>query len=367
MNRRTFLAAAAAVAVGTPAGGRAGTTTKPASAPASAPAAVANKLPRWRGFNLLNLFNAERARPFDEADFALLAEWGFDFVRLPASYLCWSSAADQKAVREAGLAPVDQAVKFGQAHGIHVNLNLHRLPGFCVNPPKEPNDLWRDAAAVDAAVSQWAMLAERYKAVPSAVLSFDPVNEPGKVDPAVYVRVMGRLVDAIRAADPKRLVLADGLMSGTVPVPALGPATVTGQSYHGYDPMPLTHYKAGWIHGSERWPEPTWPLVVKPGDVWDKARLKRDRVDPWVRFQTRVAVGVHVGEWGVHNRTPHAVALAWMADCLDLWRAAGWGWSLWNLYGSFGVLDNGRTDGVQEPFRGHQLDRKMLELLRGDR
>jgi endoglucanase len=53
-----------------------------------------------------------------------------------------------------------------------------------------------------------------------------------------------------------------------------------------------------------------------------------------------------------------------MKDCLDLWREAGWGWALWNFRGSFGVLDSGRRDVTYEEFRGHRLDRKMLELLR---
>jgi hypothetical protein len=70
--------------------------------------------------------------------------------------------------------------------------------------------------------------------------------------------------------------------------------------------------------------------------------------------------------WGAHQFTPHAVVLAWMRDRLDLWREAGWGWALWNLRGSFGVLDSGRRDVAYEDFQGHKLDRKMLELLRGD-
>jgi endoglucanase len=74
-------------------------------------------------------------------------------------------------------------------------------------------------------------------------------------------------------------------------------------------------------------------------------------------------VGIHVGEWGAHNKTPHKVALAWMRDCLELWKEAGWGWSLWNLRGSFGVLDSRRADVEYEDFRDHKLDREMLKVL----
>jgi endoglucanase len=78
----------------------------------------------------------------------------------------------------------------------------------------------------------------------------------------------------------------------------------------------------------------------------------------------KLGVQVHVGEWGVFNKTPHATALAWMEDSLSLWKEAGWGFSLWNLRGQFGVLDSGREDVTYEDFKGHKLDRRMLELLK---
>ena len=133
------------------------------------------------------------------------------------------------------------------------------------------------------------------------------------------------------------------------------------QSTHGYDPHVLTHYKASWA-GGEKWPEPTWPM--KQGkETLDKDWLRKDRIEPWKKLEAR-GVGVHVGEFGCYNKTPHAVALAWMRDYLGLWKEAGWGWALWNLRGSFGFLDSGRADVAYEDFHGHKLDKKMLDLLR---
>ena len=62
-------------------------------------------------------------------------------------------------------------------------------------------------------------------------------------------------------------------------------------------------------------------------------------------------------------KTPHDVCLAWMSDLLSLWKETGWGWAMWNLRGSMGVLDSGRRDVVFEYIDGHSVDRKMLELL----
>jgi endoglucanase len=53
-----------------------------------------------------------------------------------------------------------------------------------------------------------------------------------------------------------------------------------------------------------------------------------------------------------------------MKDMLSLWKKVGWGYSMWNLRGAFGVLDSGREDVEYEDYKGHKLDRKMLELMK---
>ena len=69
------------------------------------------------------------------------------------------------------------------------------------------------------------------------------------------------------------------------------------------------------------------------------------------------------GEFGVWKNTPHDMALDIIEDYLDLWKERNMGWALWNLRGTFGVLDSERADVEYEDYRGHKLDRKMLELL----
>jgi endoglucanase len=358
MNRRQFLHAAAAAA---------GSCAFAAEArPQEATEPTAAKLPRWRGFNLLEKFIARYQKPFVESDFVWMAEWGFDFVRLPLSYHCWSSPNDWRQMREPILKEIDQAVEFGKRHRIHVNVNFHRAPGYCVNnDPKEPFNLWKDEEALEACAFHWGHFARRYKGIPNTQVSFNLVNEPDKMPEATYVRVVRRLMEAIREHDPGRLIIADGLEYGRIPVPGLIELKIA-QSTRGYDPFPLTHYKANWVKGSDRWPVPTWPFQEAKGPRWDKDRLRRERIEPWKALEKK-GVGIHVGEWGAHQYTPHAVVLAWMRDCLDLWREAGWGWALWNLRGNFGVLDSGRRDVTYEQFRGHKLDREMLDLLRSDR
>ncbi|MBI9018532.1 MAG: hypothetical protein JEZ07_14865 [Phycisphaerae bacterium] len=98
------------------------------------------------------------------------------------------------------------------------------------------------------------------------------------------------------------------------------------------------------------------PAPVDGQSLWD------DHLKAWYDL-SREKTGVIVGEWGCHNKTPHDVTLRWMEDNLKNYAKAKIGWALWNFKGSFGIIDSERKDVQYEDFHGHQLDRKMLELL----
>lgn len=169
---------------------------------------------------------------------------------------------------------------------------------------------------------------------------------------------------AIREEDPNRLTFADGMDIGQLP--ALGIVDLgLVHSTRGYKPKALTHYTANWVPKGEfeTMNPPAWPLKDDQGQTWDRDRLRHEYID---NYRPLIAKGVqiHVGEWGCFNKTPHAVTLAWMEDCLSLWKEVGWGNAMWNLRGPFGVLDSERADVQYEDFKGHKLDRKMLELVR---
>jgi hypothetical protein len=75
-------------------------------------------------------------------------------------------------------------------------------------------------------------------------------------------------------------------------------------------------------------------------------------------------VGVHCGECGCWNKTPHDVFLAWFGDALDILTANKIGYSLWNFKGDFGILNSGRKDVDYEDWHGNKLDTKLLQLLK---
>lgn len=349
-----------------------------------------NNLPRWRGFNILNFFSPRRyvhnprTIAATEQDFKWMADWGFDFVRIPMAYPSYlnynpSSGKDitsEETVdfREEAIEAVEQIVFMAHKNNLHVSLNLHRAPGFCINAGfHEPFNLWKDKDAQDAFYQHWEMWARRFKSMSPEKVSFDLVNEPcfkedmnDQFAPAkpipgdIYRRVAKGCLDVIHRQNADRLVIADGNDGGSLVTPELNDLPL-GQSCRGYYPHYVSHYRAGWVwKDPDDAPMPSWPGIID-GKRFDREVLE-EFYRPWTEL-VKSGVGVHCGECGCYNQTPHDVFLAWFEDQLGILTSHGIGWALWNFRGDFGMLDSGRKDVEYEDWYGHELDRGLLNLL----
>jgi hypothetical protein len=98
------------------------------------------------------------------------------------------------------------------------------------------------------------------------------------------------------------------------------------------------------------------------GEAYGKPRLE-EYYRPWIELAAS-GVGVHCGECGCWNKTPHSVFLTWFADVLDILTANRIGYALWNFRGDFGILDSRREDVEYQDWYGHKLDAKLLALLK---
>lgn len=345
-----------------------------------------NKLPKWKGFNLLDFFSpnpAPSAKPTTEEHFKWIRDWGFDFVRIPIAYPYYLTFERSRNItpeevyhiNEEAVDRIVSLVQMAHKYNMHVSLNLHRAPGYCINAGfNEPYNLWTDQEAQKAFYFHWAMWAKRFKNVSSKKISFDLLNEPSMredmndqhskssaVPGDIYRKVAKAAAEAIRKENSNALVIADGNNVGNTVIPEITDLNIA-QSCRGYYPHAISHYKAPWANKDiEHLPDPKWPGQV--GDKYLGKAMLEQYYKPWIEL-TKKGVGVHCGECGCWNKTPHDVFIAWFTDVLNILSANNIGFAIWNFIGDFGVLDSGRTDVAYEDWHGHKLDRQFLELMR---
>ncbi len=227
-----------------------------------------NNLPRWKGFNLLDYFNPMKGRggaSTTEEDFKWMAGWGFDFVRLPMAYTRYITfdpsknitPSDVLNINEKEVDKIQSLVEMANKYNLHVSLDLHRTPGFCVNAGfNEPYNLWEDKEAQEAFYFHWGMWAKRFAGLTPDQISFDLVNEPctrtdmndqfsqrRPVPSELYREVAKKSLKTIRQFNPKHRVVADGNNVGSDVIPEIFDLYIA-QSCRGYFPHYISHYRA---------------------------------------------------------------------------------------------------------------------------
>jgi endoglucanase len=323
----------------------------------------------WIGFNFQWMTNWQEGReptPVDLQALDFLAKHGFNFARLACDYRFWTRNYDYMHPVESAFKHIDSYVEACRARNIHFSLNMHRVPGYCINRPDiEKHNLWADIEAQDGLVFQWELFAKRYRGISSSTLSFDLINEPPDIGQYgmtrdVHEALIRRIVNAIRTADPDRMVVIDGLEGGNIAMPELADLDLV-HSTRGYQPMSVSHQGASWFSG--------WKghaAVYPGGDWWDKSWNRETLHEFYKPWRDIAAMGrtVHIGEFGCYNRTPNDVALRWFGDLFSLWREYGWGWGMWNFGGPFGIIGHGREGAKIEIMDGYEVDRELLELMK---
>ena len=344
-----------------------------------------NKLPKWKGFNLTD-FNTPNPssdrRGTTEDHLKWMSDWGFDFVRLPISYPYYLTFDRSKKITpqevyqidDASVDKIDQLVQLAHKHNLHTCLNLHRAPGYCINAGfNEPYNLWKDDEAQKAFYFHWNYWAKKYKNISHEKISFDLLNEPSMredmndqhskssaVPGELYRKVASAAADAIRKENQHHLVIADGNNVGNQPITEISDLDIA-QSCRGYYPHLISHYQAPWANK-----DPGHMIVPKyPGQVGDQylsRQMLEDYYKPWIELKNN-GVGVHCGEGGCWNKTPHQVFLAWFNDVLNILTSNEIGFALWEFIGDFGILNSRRADVEYKDWYGYQLDEKLLKLL----
>ncbi len=183
-----------------------------------------NELPRLTGFVLMKNFGfGEKTIEHSKTDISRIAEWGFSCVRLNVTYETFFSE-DLTQANLTQLQKLDNLVSAAVENNIHLNLCLMTLPGRTrwYNDQDYTGggdfDLFVNKEKQDLSAFLWSVLAERYKDIPGAYLSFTPFWEASNPDLSTgtgapsynqedVIQCLDTILNAIREKDPNRFII----------------------------------------------------------------------------------------------------------------------------------------------------------------
>jgi endoglucanase len=300
-------------------------------------------------------YSAEKTNSItDDADIALMAQIGFDNVRLsidaaPLTKGLFGNDTDF-------MDRLDHAVDQMLAKGMAVQVDIHPESDY-------KKRVSSTGEGVDRFVMLWRGLAAHYADRNPDLIFFEIMNEPEERDPYRWAGVQARAAEAIREAAPKNTIIAAGANWSGIGDLLMQQPLRDGNviyTFHFYEPMQFTHQGATW---TGTWPALTHDIPYPPtddslqsslGEVPDaisKYELEHYWLDHWDARRIRMQIDA-AAEWGKQHDVPlicnefgvHRPAvkpdsrMRWIHDVRTALEADGIGWTMWDYCGGFGVV-----------------------------
>ena len=178
---------------------------------------------------------------FTEADVKLMADMGFNVMRVPFNHTVLEDDARPYFYKESGWRLLDRLFEWGEKHGVYVVLDLHSAPGgqattFVGDPDKEL--IWDSEEKKRRTIALWKAIASRYKDK-QIIAGYDLLNEPHPHHKEDLVEIYKRITAAIREVDPHHMVILEGIGLATdfsmykkLPTPPVANMAYTFHTYN---------------------------------------------------------------------------------------------------------------------------------------
>ena len=290
-------------------------------------------------------YSQERLDNFiTEADFAQIAAWGFDHVRLPVDYNVVQNADGSR--KEDGLRRIDGALALCERCGLKLVLDLHKTPGYSFDAGEKEAGFFESEAYQERFYALWESFAARYGDRPEQVVFelLNEVTEERYLRP--WMRIARECVRRIRRYAPETVILLGSYhYNGVREVTALDPPfdAKVAYNFHCYEPHRFTHQGAYW--------------EAPYRDISERLRFDECGVSdayfeelfaPAIAKAEKEGTELYCGEYGVIDVVPPKEALPWFRAIHAVLERHGIARSAWSYKEmDFGLAD-ARMDAVRE-------------------
>ena len=304
----------------------------------------------YKGVNLGGWFSQcdysqERLDHFiTEPDFAKIASWGFDHIRLPVDYNVIQNP--DGSMKEDGLQRIDRALSLCDRYGLHAVLDLHKCPGFSFDPQEQELGLFESPEYQERFYAIWEAFAARYGKMQDRVMFelLNEITEPDYLD--AWMRISRECVSRIRRLAPETYILLGSYHHNSVSAVRDLPSPYDDHvlyNFHCYEPHRFTHQGAYWEAATR--------------DISERISFAESGASPAYfedLFSSAVAKAeaedteLYCGEYGVIDVVPPEEALPWFQAIHDAFERHGIARAVWSYKEMDFGLSDARMDAVRD-------------------
>ncbi len=299
---------------------------------------------------------------FTKDDIRLLDSLGFDHIRLPIDEKeMWDDTG--KPIAES-FSYLRKAIEWCMEYDMKVIVDLHIIRSFYFNAINEGhnNTLFTDEKEQQKFYSLWITLSDSLKRYPESMLAYELLNEAVAENPDDWNKLIEGGIKTIRAKEPERVIIVGSNMwqiTKTFPdlkVPANDKNIIL--SFHNYDPLLFTHYKANWTAYKEFNDSVQYPGRIITKEVYERNKhLAKNEGEhafddalelygperfekifmPAIEKARKLKLQLYCGEFGALPYTKRNDRLQYYKDIVSVFEKYNIPYSAWDYKGLFGI------------------------------
>lgn len=278
-----------------------------------------------------------------EEDFAAIASWGLDHVRVPVDF---NVLEDGRGGYDApGWERIDWCLALCEKHGLNTVLDLHKTAGFSFDSGERETGFFDNAQYQERFCLLWEEIARRYGSL-SGRVAFELLNE---VTDASFIGVWNRVSHAcirrIRRYAPDTLILVGSYHNNSAPAVKDLAAPADDRvvyNFHCYDPLHYTHQGAPWVEVLDK------SARVSFADSGITEETFEQLFAPALEAAAKHGAALYCGEYGVIDVVPPEDAIHWVRTINRVFEKYGIGRAIWSYRAmDFGIAD-ARWDALRD-------------------
>lgn len=322
---------------------------------------------------------------FTKEDMKLLDSLGFDHIRLPIDEKeMWDETG--KPIPEA-FAYLRNALEWCMEYDMRVIVDLHIIRSYYFNASNEghENTLFTDKKEQQKFYSLWITLSDSLKRYPESMLAYELLNEAAAENPDDWNKLVEGGIKTIRTREPERVIIVGSNMwqiTKTFPdlkVPANDKNIIL--SFHNYDPLLFTHYKASWTGYKDFTDSVTYPGQIITKEVYERNKhlAKNEGMHafdealeiygpehfekifmPAIEKAHKLKLQLYCGEFGALPYTQRDARLQYYKDIVSVFEKHKIAYSAWDYKGLFGIRAWDSENNINT-----SIDSQLSEILSG--
>ncbi len=278
-----------------------------------------------------------------EEDFARIADWGFDHVRIPIDYDLIQNQGG--GMIESGLDRIDRVLDWCDKYHLKTVLDLHKTQGFSFDAGENESGFFESWYYQHLFYQIWKTFAVRYGSLSDRVM-FELLNEVTSISyMRAWKKVAKKCIRKIRKYAPDTGILMGSCRNNGVREVELLDEPYDDRVYynfHCYEPIKFTHQGASWNSGTNN------DLRFTFEESGTTEEFFENLFSGAIRKAEETGTELYCGEYGVIDIVSPEDTLKWFKTIHAVLERHGIGRCVWSYKEmSFGIADP-RMDGVRK-------------------